>query len=102
MANDDTFVPLDTDLDLNTFLNKYKDDNISTESQPNLFNIKSPHYDLENLNCKVTKLPSGKDGTFHYTTLHLNIQSLPAKIDNPKLIISELYEKKTLKLILFS
>ena len=39
MANDDTFVPLDTDLDLNTFLNKYKDDNISTESQPNLFNI---------------------------------------------------------------
>ena len=93
MANNDTFVPLDTDFDLNTFLNKYKDDNISTESQPNLFNIKSPYYDLENLNCKVTKLPSGKDGTFHYTTLHLNIQSLPAKIDNLKLIISELYEK---------
>ena len=43
MVNDESIVPLDPKLDLNTFLNKYKDDNISTEFQPNLLDIISPY-----------------------------------------------------------
>ena len=39
---------------MNTFLNnKYKDDNVSTESEPNLFDITSPYYDLDKLNYKT-------------------------------------------------
>jgi len=72
MANDDSVGPLDPNFHLNIFLNKYKEDNISTESQPNLFDITSPYYDIDK-------------------GFHLNLQSLPAKFDNSRMLIYEHY-----------
>ena len=43
MADNESSVPLGPNIDLNTFLNKYKDDTFSHEDQPNIFNITSIH-----------------------------------------------------------
>jgi len=59
-------VLLDHTFDLNTFLNKYKHDNISTESQPN----------LDKLNYKTIRPPNEQENKYTYTVLHLNIQCL--------------------------
>ncbi len=92
MANTDITVPVDPDFDLNAYLNKYKDDSTAIENQPNIFDITSPYRDIDELNWNITKHTNDQEPNCDYTILHLNIQSLPAKFDHLKQIISELYE----------
>ena len=57
-----------------------------------LMNIDSPYYELEHLHANLNnKIPAGNE--FEYTSIHLNIQSLPAKFERLKLLISELHEQ---------
>jgi hypothetical protein len=93
MANDDVLVPPDPDMDLSIFLNKYKDENNSNENQFNIFDITSQYYELDQLSLNNTNHPNDQKNNFDYSTLHLNIHSLPAKIDNLKGLISELHEQ---------
>jgi len=93
MANDDVLVPPDPDMDLSIFLNKYKDENNSNENQFNIFDVTSQYYELDQLSLNNTNHPNNQKNNFDYSTLHLNIHSLPAKIDNLKGLISELHEQ---------
>ena len=93
MANENTQVPLDPDIDFNMFRNKYQDDDNSDENKLDIFDLTSPYSDLDNLHCNIIKPKTEKSTDHNYTTLHLNIHSLPAKIDNLKFIISELSEQ---------
>ena len=88
MANDNTFVPVDPNIDFNMFLNKYQDEN-----QPNIFNLTSPYSDLNNIYENIGKPMHERETNYSYTALHLNIHSLPSKIDNLKLMILDLQEK---------
>ena len=58
----------------------------------NLLNIDSPYYDMEEIHTNLCS-DAIADSTFQYTSLHLNIQSLPAKFDKLKLLISELHDQ---------
>ena len=59
----------------------------------NVFDITSLYYDLDKLNNQTIKPPNDQGNNLNCTALHLNIQSLPAKFDNLKMLISELYIK---------
>ena len=71
-------------MDLSIFLNKYKDENNSNENQFNIFDITSQYYELDQLSLNNTNHPNDQNNNFDYSTLHLNIHSLLAKIDNLK------------------
>ena len=45
------------------------------------------------MNYETIKPPNDQENNCNYKTLHLNIHSLPAKFDNLKMLISELYSK---------
>ena len=75
MANNNTLVPEDPNIDLNMFINKYQDAENSDEYQPNIFQLTSPYSDLDDIN----KPFHDKEANCKCTTLHLNIHSLPAK-----------------------
>jgi len=49
------------------------------------------NFNLGKLNYNTIKPPNDRENKFIYTDLHLNIQSLPAKFDNLKILFSELY-----------
>ena len=91
IGNHDSIVPLDPIFYMNIFLNKYKDDNIYTESQPIFFYITSPYYDLYQLNYETIRPPNEQKKKCNYTVLPLNIQSLPIKFDHLRMLIYELY-----------
>lgn len=92
MASVKDKVPKDPKLDLNTYMNKYITDDSVVGNPLNLLNIESPYYDIDEVYCNISNLIDTKT-TFEYTAIHLNIQSLPAKIDKLKLLISELRDK---------
>jgi len=92
MANDNTSVPQDLKIDLNTYVNKYADDDSSNDNPLTLLNIESAYFDMEQLGSYLHNIDTN-DTTFEYTSMHLNIQSLPAKFDALKLLIHELREK---------
>ncbi len=89
MANNNTPVPEDSNIDINMFLNKYQDAENPDEYQPNI----SPYSDLDDISSNIVKPFHDKEANCTCTALHLNIHSLPAKIDNLKLMISDLREK---------
>ena len=81
MANTQSTVPEDGYMDMNAYLNKYSDEEIN-DNPTNIQNIDSDYYDLDTLSTNIKS-------KHEYTALHLNIQSLPAKFDKLKLLISE-------------
>jgi hypothetical protein len=86
-------MPIDPNMDLNAYAAKYLNDDEYTLGNPiQLFNIESPYYEIEQLSAKLN-IELHKKDTFEYTSMHLNIQSLPAKFDKLKLLISELQEQ---------
>ena len=91
MANQNNSVPQDLNIDLNTYMSKYTDIDNGSDNPLNLMNINSAYFDMEQL-CSFLNTDM-QDSTFDYTSLHLNIQSLPAKFDALKLLIHELHEK---------
>jgi hypothetical protein len=93
MANNNTLVPEDSNIDINMFLNKYQDAENPDEYQPNIFQLTSPYSDLDDISSNIVKPFHDKEANCTCTALHLNIHSLPAKIDNLKLMISDLREK---------
>ena len=93
MASVTSQVPKDPNLDLNTYMNKYITDDSVVDNPLDLLSIESPYYDIDDVYCKMSDSSNTKT-TFEYTALHLNIQSLPAKIDKLKLLISELRDKQ--------
>ena len=91
MANLITTVPQDPNIDLNRYLNKYADDDNSNDNPLTISNIDSQYLDMEQL-CSFLHNSDDHNSTYEYTSLHLNIQSLPAKFDALKLLICELHE----------
>jgi len=96
MARISNNVPVDPSLDLNTYINKYMtDDEEPISDNPlSILNIESPYYELADLH--KTKSISGNvnNNAFEYTSIHLNIQSLPAKFDKLKLLLSEIRDQQ--------
>lgn len=87
--NNNTRVPVDSNMDLNMFLTKYEDAENPVENQPNIFQLTSPYSDMDS----IAKHINDRETKYTCTALHLNIHSLPAKIDNLKLMISEFQEQ---------
>ncbi len=83
--NDKNNVPVDPSLDLNTYFDRYVNENNINDNPLNLLNIESLYHEIQHL--KFTTHPE-------FTSIHLNIQSLPAKFDKLKLLITELDEHK--------
>lgn len=80
-------VPMDKEFNLSGYLNKCADD----EDHINpLWNINSDYHVIENLK---DNLQLNSQMPHEYATLHLNIQSLPAKFDKLKLLLNELKEQ---------
>jgi len=94
MANINLDIPADPYMDLNTYLNKYITEEV-IDNPLNLHNIDSPYYDLDTLNSNIQNVcnTNTKSSNYEYAALHLNIQSLPAKFDKLKLLLSELQEQ---------
>ncbi len=93
-----TLVPMDPVLDLNEILNKLYDEDDNdrfnmNNNEANMFDLISPYVNVNDLNCKMFKPSTKSNCNSMHTALHINIQSLPAKIDNLKLLIHELHEK---------
>ena len=85
MTDDNTYVPRDQ-FDLNNYINKYMEDDNSKDNSYKIINTESNYYDIDDLN----QLSKSAETTFKCTVLHLNIQSLPAKFDKLKLLITEI------------
>ncbi len=80
-------VPMDLNLDLTAYVNKFLDDEDIVDNPLNQLNIESPYMNLKELSTKY----QSSQHKFEYTALHLNIQSLPAKFDKLKLLVYELH-----------
>ena len=92
MASTNNDVPMDPQMNLNYYLHKYMSDDDFTDNPLQLMNIDSPYYELEHLHANLNNNnPAGNE--FEYTSIHLNIQSLPAKFERLKLLFSELHEQ---------
>ena len=80
-------VPVDLNFNLNTYANKYLNDDETNDNPVTALNFVSEYYDTEQLH---THFGLNK---FEYSTLHLNVQSLAAKFDKVKLLINELHDQ---------
>ena len=84
VTHDNILVPQDHNTNLNLFTRN--DENEQNDNLPDIMsNIDSPYYDVQELNFQTAN--------YDLTALHINIQSLPAKIDDLRLLIAELYDK---------
>lgn len=85
---------------MNQYINKIFNDETSNNDDPfRTLNIDSKYFDVDNL--KYLKPAYSKTHTSEITSMHLNIQSLPAKFDKLKDLLSELNEQNiTIDLIL--
>ena len=84
MANLNNYVIQDPNIDLNMYVNRYTDDANSNDNPLTLLNIDSQYLDLEQL-CSFLQNSDNENTAYDYTSLHLNIQSLPAKFETLKL-----------------
>ncbi len=95
MINNGNDVPVDQYGDMNQYINYlFNDDTSSGNDIDNPFktlNIQSSYYDVENL--KHMKPVYSGNHTSELTSMHLNVQSLPAKFDKLKDLLSELNEQ---------
>ena len=84
MANTTSCIetPVDHSMDFDIYLNNYNDDN-----NP-LLEIQSQYYDVDKINTLIDL-----NNNYEYSALHLNIQSLPAKFEELKHLLSELHEQ---------
>lgn len=92
MASAISIVPQDPEIDLNTYLNKYAEDEHNVDNPLTASSIDSQYFDLEQLTSFLHN-NDNEDTSYEYRSLHLNIQSLPAKFDALKLLIHEFHEK---------
>jgi hypothetical protein len=95
MANKNNEIPVDPNIDLNASENKYSnedDDNNTYDNPIQLLNIESPYYEVEQLSANINKVLN-REPSFTHISMHLNIQSLPAKFDKLKLLTSELHDQ---------
>ena len=72
--------------DFNHIINQMNSENDINDNPLDAFEINSEYYDIEDISADINK-------NCQYTTLHLNIQSLPKKIDKLKILLSQLREK---------
>ena len=93
MASINNNVPMDPKMNLNYYLNKYMSDDDFANNPLKLLDIDSPYYEIEDLKTNMNS-DNSTENDFEYTSVHLNIQSLPAKFDRLKLLISELHEQR--------
>ena len=79
--------------DLHDYFDKYMNENENILDNPlKSLNIDSQYYDIDQLNHNFHN-NRNKDSSFEYCSMHLNIQSLPAKYDQLKLLISNLNDQ---------
>ncbi len=81
---------MDPDVDLNRLLNKYSD--VDEQNPDEILDICSPYVDVCDIDYKMLKSTNNHNSESCYTSLHINIQSLPAKFDRLKILIHELLE----------
>ena len=85
--NVDMFAP-DVSPILSNYLGQYlREDNLM-DNPLTIHNIKSSYYDLDKLN-----IDDESNEEYEYTCVHINIQSLPAKFEKLKYLISEFQEQ---------
>ncbi len=85
MNDSNISVPVDPTLDLNAYFDKYMTDDNINDNPLNLSNIESQYQEIKQLSSIIKP---------EYTTIHLNIQSLPAKFEKMKLLLSEISKQK--------
>ena len=84
MANNNNEIQNNQIVDLNTYAVKYFNEKDDIVDNPiTLLNIESRYYDIAQLGGKLNT-GLNKQDTHEFTSMHLNIQSLPAKFDNLK------------------
>jgi len=93
MTGTDRNVPVDLNFDLNAYANKYVNTKHDNNDNPfNQSNFESYYYETDQLSTKFGILKDTLN-TFEYSSIHLNIQSLPAKFDKLKLLIKNLHDQ---------
>ena len=77
---------------MNQCIEQYKNYEVVIDNTLTLIDIDSQYYDIEDMQ-KVTNFKS-KRTTYEYTSIHLNIQRLPAIFEKLKLLLYELQDQK--------
>jgi hypothetical protein len=81
-SGDDNSLNNCKNLDINAFINKYINLNNNNENPLDNVPMECNYYDVNNIK------PTSDGYRYQYTSMHINIHSLPAKFDSLKLILS--------------